>query len=216
MPDQTRRDACPTARWSVTPDLWLKLYYKALTIEFEGIGDPRPDRRTRARWRRRTTSQLKLAPARAGWRPASCASTATRSSSGSRPAARPAIRPRSPASTSTTAGASSSSRAGDNSINDFHFSPDYHVDEILFRHILGTVTNAIYIKPQTAYWFDLGRTRALGLNGGVIYSMAQVPVSTPGNALMYGLETDVGAGYRNTAEGSTPGSPGACSGRWAR
>ena len=90
---------------------------------------------------------------------------------------------------------------GDHAINDFHFSPDYHVDEILFRHILGTVTNAIYIKPQTAYWFDLGQTRAIGLNGAVIYSMAQVPVSTPGNSLIYGIEMDVGAGYRNTARG---------------
>ena len=86
-------------------------------------------------------------------------------------------------------------------MNDFHFSPDYHVDEILFRHILGTVTNAIYIKPQAAYWFDLGQHRASACNGSVIYSMAQVPVSTPGNELMYGLEMDVGAGYRNTAEG---------------
>ena len=58
-----------------------------------------------------------------------------------------------------------------------------------------------YIKPQTAYWFDLGQNRSLGLNGSVIYSMAQVPVSTPGNNLVYGLETDLGAGYRNTAEG---------------
>ena len=31
--------------------------------------------------------------------------------------------------------------------------------------------------------------------------MAQVPVSTPGDALFYGIETDVSAGYRNTAEG---------------
>ena len=36
-------------------------------------------------------------------------------------------------------------------MKDFHFSPDYHVDEILFRHILGTVTNANYIKPKAAY-----------------------------------------------------------------
>ena len=28
-----------------------------------------------------------------------------------------------------------------------------------------------------------------------------MPVSTPGNALNYGIETDVGAGYRNTGEG---------------
>ena len=31
--------------------------------------------------------------------------------------------------------------------------------------------------------------------------MAQVPVSMPGNDVMMGLELDVGAGYRNTAEG---------------
>ena len=104
---------------------------------------------------------------------------------------------------------------GDHTMNDFHFSPDYHVDEILFRHILGTVTNAVYIKPQAAYWFDLGRTRALGLNGSIIYSMAQVPVSTPGN------DADDTASRWTSApaiatppRGSTPASPGACSGRW--
>ena len=90
---------------------------------------------------------------------------------------------------------------GDHAINDFHFSPDYHVDEIFFRHIMGTVTNATYFKPQAAYWFDLGRTRAVGVNGGAIFSMAQVPVSTPGDSLMYGVETNLGLGYRNTAEG---------------
>ncbi len=31
--------------------------------------------------------------------------------------------------------------------------------------------------------------------------MAEVPVSTPGDSLFYGIETDVGAGYRNTGEG---------------
>ena len=28
----------PLGAWSVTPDLWFKLHYKALTVEFEGIG----------------------------------------------------------------------------------------------------------------------------------------------------------------------------------
>ena len=41
----------------------------------------------------------------------------------------------------------------------------------------------------------------LGLSGSFVYSIAQVPVSTPGNALSYGLEMNVGASYRNTAEG---------------
>ena len=43
--------------------------------------------------------------------------------------------------------------------------------------------------------------RARWACGGVIYSIAQVPVSTPGNALSYGVEINVGVGYRNTAEG---------------
>ncbi len=90
---------------------------------------------------------------------------------------------------------------GDHSIRDFKFSPEYHIDSILFRHILGTVTNAIYAKPAISYWFDLQQTRQLGLSGSFIYSMAQVPVSTPGNALGYGLEMNLGVNYRNTAEG---------------
>ena len=90
---------------------------------------------------------------------------------------------------------------GDHSIRDLKFSPEYHIDSILFRNILGTVTNAIYFKPAVSYWFDLAQSRQLGVNGTVIYSLAQVPVSTPGNSLQYGLEMNVGVNYRNTAEG---------------
>ena len=90
---------------------------------------------------------------------------------------------------------------GDHSIRDFKFSPEYHIDSILFRQILGTVTNAFYFKPSASYWFDLAQSRQLGIAGSVIYSLAQVPISTPGNALGYGLEMNVSASYRNTAEG---------------
>ena len=79
---------------------------------------------------------------------------------------------------------------GDHAITDFKFSPEYHIDEILFRQIMGTVTNAIYFKPQASYWFDLGGAGSRH-RGRVIYSMAQVPVSTPGNALGYGIEMNV-------------------------
>ena len=89
----------------------------------------------------------------------------------------------------------------DHSIRDFKFSPEYHVDSILFRHLLGTVTNAFYFKPALAYWIDLQKNRQIGLNGSAIYSIAQVPVSTPGNSLSYGLELNVGANYRNTTDG---------------
>ena len=186
--------------WSVTPDVWFKLHYKALTIEFEGVGiygkianpgtlakDSVAQTLTLRQLGWVVASELRL------YRDALFVGLETGGASGDQ---------------AEDAGQYLNYRwrfvqqpTGDHRISDFHFSPDYHVDQILFRHIIGTVTNAVYIKPQTAYWFDLGRTRALGLNGSVIYSMAQVPVSTPGNELMYGLEMDVGAGYRNTAEG---------------
>ena len=113
-PDRNRRrrrrsaPTVPYGAWSVTPDLWLKLNYKALTLEFETIGIfgniAHPG--TLSANRRAADAVASSA----GWRPASCACTATRCSSGSRPAARPAIRRRRPASTSTIGGASSSSR----------------------------------------------------------------------------------------------------------
>jgi len=52
---------------------------------------------------------------------------------------------------------------GDSSLHNFYFSPEYHVDEIFFRRIMGTVTNAIYIKPSIAYWLDVTEGRQLGL-----------------------------------------------------
>jgi uncharacterized protein (TIGR04551 family) len=91
---------------------------------------------------------------------------------------------------------------GDRNLNDFHFSPEYHVDEILFRRILGTVSNAIYFKPSIAYWLDLDSRREndVGISGSVIYSIAPVPVSTPGNSMNYGVELDLGLHYRNQRE----------------
>jgi hypothetical protein len=76
------------------------------------------------------------------------------------------------------------------------------VDEILFRRILGTVTNAIYFKPSIAYWLDLdsSKIREVGISGSVIYSIAPVPVSTPGNSMNYGVEMDLGLQYRNRRE----------------
>jgi uncharacterized protein (TIGR04551 family) len=90
---------------------------------------------------------------------------------------------------------------GDSKIQDFKFNPDYHVDQILFRRILGTVTNALYFKPSITYWLDLVESRQIGLSGALLYSMAPVRVSTPGNSLSYGIEADLGLSYRNPNDG---------------
>jgi uncharacterized protein (TIGR04551 family) len=88
----------------------------------------------------------------------------------------------------------------DSSLHNFYFSPEYHVDEIFFRRIMGTITNAIYVKPSIAYWLDVAEGRQLGLSGAVVYSLAPVPVSTPGNSMGYGIEMDLSLGYRNIGE----------------
>jgi uncharacterized protein (TIGR04551 family) len=91
--------------------------------------------------------------------------------------------------------------AGDTHLRDFRFNPDYQVDQILFRRILGTVTNAVYVKPSMTYWLDLVETRQIGINAALLYSFAPVKVSTPGNSLSYGIELNGGLSYRNPADG---------------
>jgi uncharacterized protein (TIGR04551 family) len=183
---------------SVTPDLWAKLYYKALTVEVEGIGvfgkidhpgalavdDQRLTMRQLG-WV--VASELKL------FRDSFFIGLETGGATGDQA--------EDPGQYLNYRWRFVQQPAGDHRLNDFHFSPDYHIDEILFRHIMGTITNAIYVKPQAAYWFDLGQTRAVGIQGGIIYSAAQVPVSTPGNSINYGLEVNAGVTYRNTGEG---------------
>jgi uncharacterized protein (TIGR04551 family) len=87
--------------------------------------------------------------------------------------------------------------AGDHTLTNFSFDPDYHVDLILFRRILGTVTNAIYAKPSISW--DV--TDYFGGQFDIIASFPHVPVSTPGNGRMYGLELDATIGYKNVDEG---------------
>jgi uncharacterized protein (TIGR04551 family) len=197
MPDQIPT-SLPYGAISFTPDAWFKLYYKALTIEAEGIAIL--GRIQHPYSLAEDNQELKLA--QAGWVVASELRLFHDSFFvGFEVGGATGDQANDPGQYLNYRWRFVQQPHGDNAMNDFHFSPDYHVDEILFRHILGTVTNATYFKPQAAYWFDLGRTRAIGINGGAIFSMSQVAVSTPGDSLIYGLETDVSAGYRNTAEG---------------
>ncbi|MBI4512089.1 MAG: TIGR04551 family protein [Deltaproteobacteria bacterium] len=85
----------------------------------------------------------------------------------------------------------------DNLVSNFRFDPDFHVDLILFRELLGTVTNATYVKPSMAYHF----TKSFVLKAAAITSFAHRSVATPGNSTWYGLEFDGDLGYQNEAEG---------------
>lgn len=75
-------------------------------------------------------------------------------------------------------------------ITSFAFNRDYRVDLILFRQLLGAVTNAVYAKPYLER--ELLATEELTLNArlDVLYAAAMRPSGTPGGGAHWGLEVD--------------------------
>lgn len=82
----------------------------------------------------------------------------------------------------------------DSAITNFAFAKDYHVDLMLFREVLGTVTDAFYLKPHVAYFF----TENVGLRGDVVGSMSNFATSTPGNDNFLGVELDASAFFKTS------------------
>ncbi|MCL2012997.1 MAG: TIGR04551 family protein [Cystobacterineae bacterium] len=91
----------------------------------------------------------------------------------------------------------------DNAIRNFRFNREYAVDMLLFREIIGGVTDAFYIKPTVKYRIVDG----FDIFGSMIYSRAIYGSSTPsatlgadgkvtGNAGL-GIEFNVGARYES-------------------
>jgi uncharacterized protein (TIGR04551 family) len=76
-------------------------------------------------------------------------------------------------------------------LTQFFFNRDYQIDLILWRHLIGAVTNAAYAKPFLQY--DL--TKSIMFKVADVTSFALKPVATPGNSVMYGTEFDSDLGY---------------------
>ncbi len=85
--------------------------------------------------------------------------------------------------------------AGDDQVNRFLFDPEYEIDLILFRELMGAVSNATYARPSVTY--DI--TKSISFRGQGVVSFANEEVATPGNARMYGVELDGDLGYHNGA-----------------
>ncbi len=85
----------------------------------------------------------------------------------------------------------------DNAVQNYRFHPDYRVDRILFREIIGAVTDAIYLRPHLRYHVvDLKKSRiTLGLSG--LLSFAAVAASAPGLEAPLGFEIDPDITYSN-------------------
>ncbi len=81
----------------------------------------------------------------------------------------------------------------DRDIRNFRFNQDYRIDLILWREIIGGITDALYVKPGVSYSFN----DSLSVFGNFIYSKSLKPTSTPsGNSTQLGLEIDAGVRYQ--------------------
>ena len=79
----------------------------------------------------------------------------------------------------------------DANLNNFRFHPNYRVDLIMWRRIIGTVTDAWYVRPmvRARLW------SMLSVEASVTGSVAVQPNSTPAGRAPLGVETDIGLVY---------------------
>ncbi|MBN1205759.1 MAG: TIGR04551 family protein [Myxococcaceae bacterium] len=89
----------------------------------------------------------------------------------------------------------------DNAIRNFRFNRAYRVDLILWRELIGGLTDAVYIKPSVKYSLADG----FDLYGSLIYSQALYAESTPSTtSTSLGVEVNAGARYE-TEDGFVAG-----------
>jgi uncharacterized protein (TIGR04551 family) len=90
----------------------------------------------------------------------------------------------------------------DNEVNNFRFNRDYRVDMILYREILGGITDSFYVKPRAKYRI----TQGLEAFASLLYSRAIFAESTPGFAAFpagsedASLGVEINAGIRYQTE----------------
>ncbi len=77
-----------------------------------------------------------------------------------------------------------SQMTSDKRIDSFVFHPDYHIDEILFKRVIGSVSGAFYLRPQISWLFPKNLLAELAF----IYSGAIYKESAPGGASPLGAE----------------------------
>lgn len=98
-----------------------------------------------------------------------------------------------PGETAPPAGALDGAQADlprDRTVDNFRFSPDYRIDQILFREIIGTVTDAIYVRPHVRLALLRAGAGQLELGTALVASWAVEATSTPSGARALGIELD--------------------------
>ncbi len=97
-----------------------------------------------------------------------------------------------------------SDRLRDNTeITQFLFHRDYHVDLLLYREVLGGVSNSFYLRPSVTWTpIDVDGLR-IGGSLAALYAHAILAESTPGKDNPLGLEFDLNVFYEQMSLGGT-------------
>ncbi len=82
-------------------------------------------------------------------------------------------------------------------IDSFRFHPDYHIDRILFREIVGTVTGAFYLRPHARARLFKVATGELRADVAVVASFAAADDWSPSGDRGLGVEVDPGLTYHS-------------------
>jgi len=83
----------------------------------------------------------------------------------------------------------------DRTVDNFRFHPDYRIDRILFRELIGTVTDAWYVRPHARIDVMRMRTGTLRASVAAIASWAIQASSTPSGQSQLGFEVDPTLAY---------------------
>jgi uncharacterized protein (TIGR04551 family) len=92
------------------------------------------------------------------------------------------------------------SACGDRSVTNFRMNPDFRIDQLLWRNLFTTVTDAWFLRGEVR--FKPGGRASGGadddgfdISGALVYSQAVFSSSTPGGASPLGIELDAAITY---------------------
>lgn len=87
-------------------------------------------------------------------------------------------------------------------LTNFRFDRNYFVDALMFREVIGTITNAVYVNPFFQYDLFSKQDDTLGARLDLIGGFAMNGEATPSGDSFYGIETDLTIYYREPRYGA--------------
>ena len=81
-------------------------------------------------------------------------------------------------------------------LTNFKFTRAYHIDHLLYREVIGAITNSWYLHPWVTHQFWRKGAMSVGARLDLEYARAFDADGTPGRALDLGFEVDITGSFR--------------------